>query len=70
MVFLVNLPERPLAMLNLESDNDGKRLKTAGDSLCTDVAPSSEKIGRGSPEVQKKNSRKGKLNEKKFLHAT
>ena len=51
-------------MLNLEFDNDGKWLKTAGDSLCTDVPPSSEKIGRGSPEVQKKNSRKGKLNEK------
>ena len=50
MVFLVNLPERPLAMLNLESDNDGKRLKTAGDSLCTDVASPSEKIERGSPD--------------------
>ena len=26
-------------------------------------------MGGGAGEVQKKNSRKGKLNEKKFLHA-
>ena len=39
-------------------------------AFCIRDGPLENLWGGGAGEVQKKNSRKGKLNEKKFLHAS